>query len=85
MSKKAEDMYLTCFLDGRARNISVKEAFNMGYSLAEKDNALTWEDLRCIHRICADTLKDTTDEDFLTEKYYKEVLRRFLELKENKV
>ncbi len=59
-------------------------AFINGYEQAEKDLALTWEDIRIITKI----LEDITDEDILVEFYngdaiscYKEVLRRFKEVK----
>ncbi len=57
-----------------------REVFKFGYEQAEKDLALTWEDIKMIHDIFID-LAD--DEDFapLSNEFYEEVLRRFREMK----
>ena len=53
-----------------------------GYKQAEKDLALTWEDIKMIF-----TIADNYDSEFNrphigSDAYYKEVLRRFNEQKE---
>lgn len=57
-----------------------RDIYQDGYEQAEKDRALTWEDIRSITKI----LEDITNEDIQVEFYngdaiscYKEVLRRF--------
>jgi hypothetical protein len=74
---KAEDRYLECFQDGRARNCSSKEAFLLGYYQAEKDFELTWEDVRDILNL----YEEVIEMDFC-EDDYGEVLKRFKERKE---
>lgn len=61
-----------------------REAFIKGYEQAEKDLALTWEDIRTITEI----LEEVTEEVIPVEFYngdaigcFKEVLRRFKEAK----
>jgi len=53
--------------------------FLKGYQQAEKDLALTWEDIEVIDQIFTDVFKD--DFDVLTNEYYQEVLNRFNKLK----
>lgn len=52
-----------------------------GYHQAEEDLALTWEDLATIEKLGDDFVKQnhTTMSD---EEFYKEVLKRFKDLKE---
>jgi hypothetical protein len=53
--------------------------FIEGYHQAEKDLALTWEDIREIDRLsgCLLTLKGNSDD----KEFYQEVLKRFKDLK----
>ena len=85
---KAEDRYLEHFQDGRIRNCSSKEVFLLGYHQAEKDNELTWEDMRELYIIFAevDTEIELCKTDIKAETigYYDEVLKRFKEFKERK-
>ena len=64
-------------------------AYEEGYHQAEKDNELTWEDMRELHIIFAEI---DVDIDFFktnikkeTLGYYQEVLKRFKARKEEKV
>ena len=52
----------------------------LGYERAEKDNALTWEDIKLIHELSEDVWESNCDD----QKCYEEVLRRFNESKTNK-
>ena len=54
--------------------------FQEAYEQAEKDLALTWEDMRTIANIFHSMMADMTVDDDV-EKIYKEVLRQFLERK----
>ena len=59
--------------------------FIEGYSRAEKGNQLTWEDIKRVIEIADKLVSDNVNEliDNGEEWYYKEVLKRFKELKEN--
>ena len=84
---EAEDRYLEHFLDGRLRNCSSKNAFLYGYRQAERDNELTWENMRELHIIFAevDTEIELCKTDIKAETlgYYQEVLNRFNKHKED--
>ena len=72
----AEDRYLEHFQDGRLRDCSRKEAFLLGYHQAEKDLALTVEDIKTIDRLlnrCVDCSNP-----------YQEVLKQYKDYKERK-
>jgi len=62
-------------------------AYICGYIQAEKDNELTWEDMRELHIIFAEIDVDIelckTNIKKETLGYYQEVLKRFKKLKEN--
>jgi hypothetical protein len=75
---KAEDIYLELFQDGRLRNCSSKEAFLLGYHQAEKDNELTWENIKKIEVLCFRVDREC---DLEEKEYYQEVLNRFKETK----
>lgn len=62
--------------------------FKNGYELAEKDLALTWEDIRtiCLLTIGAEVVQDNPDladnvQEKLEQVFYEDVLRRFREMK----
>lgn len=61
----------------------VEEAYNDGYHQAEKDNELTWEDIRELYIIFAEVDVEIdfckTDIKAETLGYYQEVLKRFKE------
>ena len=85
---RAEDIYLEYFQDGKVRNCSNKDAFLLGYHQAEKDLALTWEDL-ALMRLAFDATEDNINHGCLkiskmTKEYYQEVLKRFKNFKERK-
>ena len=66
---------------------SLRAACMLGYGQAEKDLALTWEDIKLITTIADDMLTGTAWDaiDWPDEqKYYEEVLRRYQELKAEK-
>jgi hypothetical protein len=66
--------------------IARRDAFEYGYLKAEKDNELSWEDMRELHIIFAEIDVDIelckTDIKSETIGYYEEVLKRFKERKE---
>jgi hypothetical protein len=66
--------------------INRRDAFEYGYLKAEKDNELSWEDMRELHIIFAEIDVDIelckTDIKSETIGYYEEVLKRFKERKE---
>ena len=73
-----DDFYGVC--------IACREAYQYGYEQAEKDLAMTWEDVKQIveiaDKLCPYTSKNIAEfqQEFQTEEaYYKEVLRRFNE------
>ena len=63
-----------------------RKFYQEGYEQAEKDNELTWEDMKTIHHI-AETMKEYLDDGIIVpfgrnaETFYEEVLRRFKEAK----
>ena len=66
-------------------NLPIYECgFNQGYEQAEKDLALTWEDMREITRIDIEMMDDPEEHPEWTEEksFYEEVLRRFMQIKE---
>lgn len=54
--------------------------FIEGYHQAEKDLELTWEDLATIEKL-GDDLSSTITSFMSNEEFYKEVLKRFKDLK----
>lgn len=67
--------------------LDVRDAYWDGYEQAEKDLALTWEDVETINRltseVCSEFFGDPCgSEDFDREKTYTEVLRRYNERKQ---
>lgn len=66
-----------CVMDKKAKH----DAFIAGYQQAEKDLALTWEDMNELYIIFADVDTDIelcmTDIKSETIGYYEEVLKRF--------
>ena len=65
--------------------IARRDAFEYGYLKAEKDNELSWEDMRELYIIFAEIDVDIelcmTDIKSETIGYYEEVLKRFKDLK----
>lgn len=60
---------------------NVEEAYRDGYEQAEKDNELTWEDMREIYCITLN-LREHLGASVFGEPLYQEVLKRFKEWKE---
>ena len=54
----------------------ITKFYNDGYEQAEKELALTWEDMRKIHEICEDVWEPNVEDE---KPIYEEVLRRFNE------
>jgi len=67
---------------------TIRRFYQEVYEQAEKDLALTWEDMKQIHHI-AEHLKEYLDTDIIVpfganqEAFYTEVLRRFNEMKQS--
>lgn len=63
--------------------IARRDAFEFGYLKAEKDNELTWEDIK---EICVQSVLVEIDLGGLVsdERHYTEVLKRFKDFKERK-
>ena len=88
---KAEDKALKAYpikiaeRDGYDENLRERKGFVKGYHQAEKDNELTWEDMRELHIIFAEIDVDIelckTNIKTETLGYYQEVLKRFKDLK----
>lgn len=71
------------------RNASAREYYKQGYSQAEKDNALTWKDLKLLqditHEVFAQVANGSVDyyQIYPTEQsFLEEVLKRFKERKD---
>ena len=65
-----------CQYTGYCRNQSYSDFLN-GYHQAEKDLALTWEDLKTLDDISDDIYAECDVEMFDEKEYYQEVLNRF--------
>lgn len=67
-----------CDLNEEARGI-----YQFGYKQAEKDLALTWEDIKTIEEIIAtsDWYDFEINGNFWSKEFYEEVLKRFKEAK----
>lgn len=65
-------------------NAEKREGFVEGYTQAEKDIALTWQDIQRIIKIADQMVDEDEDGRLLTmseEDYYKELLDRYMETK----
>ena len=69
----------------------IEQAYEDGYKQAEKDNALTWEDIKKIGDLFQDVARDSRANKDLDASFkkdldapFKEILRRFLEQKGGK-
>ena len=65
------------------RNYSERKAFQEGYEQAEKDLAMTWEDIKTIEQIIAtsDWYDFEINGKLWSKEFYEEVLKRFKEAK----
>ena len=93
MSKQAEQRSLEVYpvqIDSTAYNCDInevsREIYQLGYEQAEKDLALTWEDIQLIdHFILQLVNEEREGKDWGDgEKFYTEVLNRFNKSKEEK-
>lgn len=62
----------------------LREGFIEGYHQAEKDNKLTWEDLKALDYLLDDVYAEYDVKMFDKKEYYQEVLKRFKDFKERK-
>lgn len=85
--QRAYEAYPVSFYEGTTVDVNEipRYVFIDGYHQAEKDNELTWEDMRELHIIFAKIDVDIelckTDIKAETLGYYEEVLKRFKNLK----
>lgn len=94
MSKRSEEAALKAYPYQRAthfpdgfqefdRNAVARTLFQEGYEQAEKDLALTWEDMAKIDAIILDVNNEFAvdySKEIDRQKFYKEVLKRFKEV-----
>ena len=64
-------------------NSESRVAYKQGYNQAEKDNELTWEDMREIYCITLN-LREHLGASVFGEPLYQEVLKRFKDFRERK-
>jgi len=75
-----EDEFFDCLEDRNLRRLMWRE----GYRQAEKDLALTWEDMAKIDAIILDVNNEFAvdySKEISRQKFYEEVLRRFNEIR----
>ena len=77
---KAEERAHECFPDDDVASITSRFGFLLGYQQAEKDNALTWNDMMVIHKCIKDAMNShlyewSTEEG--QQRIYQNVLDRF--------
>ena len=89
MSKAAELASKYCEGSSFVDACVERPAYIAGYYQAEKDNALTWEDMRELYVIFAEVdveieLCKADNIESETIGYYQEVLKRFKDFKERK-
>ena len=92
MSKRAEEAAIKAYPigtrdnDGIVNDIGhpqwIRDYFIEGYEQAEKDLALTWEDIGFVHSCLEDIFKEIAKrqhDEWTVQDIYKEALRRFNE------
>lgn len=84
MSKRSEEAALKAYpksdFDGvETRRKGNRKCFIKGYEQAEKDLALTWEDMNLIDSILIDMQEDGVEKYGGLRQYYEETLKRFNE------
>ena len=84
MSKRAEQKALEAYPRSKEYAFSqrliindMRDGFIQGYEQAEKDLALTWEDIQTIDRIVVNMARNTDEPLRRQEEFYTDVLRRF--------
>ena len=86
---KAEERALEAFplnIDGDSRgsydlNVVKRIIYQQGYEQAEKDNELTWEDIKKIYFLFKDVRNEWWGHEFSDYGICREVLKRFKNLK----
>ena len=85
---RAEEMALETYPRDEDRELNYRRAnyriaYERGYKQAEKDLALTWEDIKTIEQIIAtsDWYDFEINGKLLSQEFYEEVLKRFKETK----
>jgi hypothetical protein len=77
LSKQYRDFREQCGIKDPVMLDEIEEAYFEGYHQAEKDNELTWEDIKVIEKLLGfDNIIESPEE------FYQEVLKRFKERKE---
>ena len=81
---RAEEMALEAYPRDEDRELNLRRAnyriaYERGYKQAEKDLALTWEDVRKIVVLSEDVFEEGNS--LSVQEFYEEVLKRYLEVK----
>jgi len=88
MSKMSDTMARLAFPDnvveGVDFNLMPRNCFRAGYEQAEKDLALTWEDVQLLDTFVLELVREEGKRWGGGEKFYTEVLTRFKQFKEAK-
>lgn len=84
ISKDYADQH-TCYAnDPSLQYLYTRKAVEFGYRQAEKDNELTWEDMRKIVLLYERLLNDKNVQTLPIKDAYTELLKRFKDYKERK-
>ena len=79
LSKQYRDYREKCGIKDPVMLDEIEEAYFGGYHQAEKDNELTWEDIKVIEKLLGfDNIIESPKE------FYQEVLKRFKDYRERK-
>ena len=84
LSKQYRDFREQCGIKDPVMLNEIEEAYYEGYYQAEKDNELTWEDIKKIYFLFKDVLNEWYGHGFSYEGICREVLKRFKYFKERK-
>ena len=68
------------YISYNTEQLAKREGYVAGYQQAEKDNELTWEDVKEIYCIALN-LRDHVRSSMFGQPFYEEVLKRFKEIK----
>ncbi len=88
MSKRAEERALEAYPDKEMNGVAMlfheqRRLFQEGYNQAEKDLALTWEDILIIHEKIRAVYDIAIMAEMDSKQIYEEALRRFNKVKED--
>lgn len=86
MSKRAEQAALKAYPEETRfirdyNQLAKRQIYQQGYEHAEKDLALTWEDVNLIDSILIDMQDEGVERYGGLRQYYEETLKRFNEMK----